>query len=122
MRDSSAPAENGPVWLDATSQVQGPVPWWHTGPGRAALAALLLFTLSYALRLARPSVLLLVVACLLAIVLAPIVRRLRTWRLPYPLAAAIVVLAFTAATGLGVYSIADPATSWIERAPETMRE
>lgn len=122
MGDSNAPAENGPAWLDATSQVQGPVPWWHSGPGRAALAALLLFTLGYALRLARPLLLPLVVACLLAIVLAPIVRRLRGWHLPYPLAAAIVVLAFTAATGLGVYSIADPATSWIERAPETMRE
>lgn len=54
--------------------------------------------------------------------LVPIVRRLRTWHLPYPLAAAIVVLAFTGATGFGVYSIADPATAWIERAPETMRE
>jgi predicted PurR-regulated permease PerM len=116
------PAENGPAWLDATSQVQGPVPWWHSGPGRSSLAALMLFTLGYALRLARPLLLPLVVACLLAIVLAPIVRRLRAWHLPYPLAAAIVVLAFTAATGLGVYSIADPATSWIERAPETMRE
>lgn len=122
MRDSTSPAQNGSTWLDASSQVQGPVPWWNTGPGRAALAALLLFTLSYALRMARPLLLPLVVACLLGIVLAPMVRRLRTWHLPYPLAAAIVVLAFTGATGFGVYSIADPATSWIERAPETLRE
>lgn len=57
--------------LDSPSQVQGTVPWWHAGPGRAALAALLLFTLSYALRMARPLLLPLVVSFLLAIVLVP---------------------------------------------------
>jgi predicted PurR-regulated permease PerM len=50
------------------------------------------------------------------------VRLLHRLRLPYPLAAGIVVAAFTGAAGFGVYALADPAANWIERAPETMRD
>lgn len=103
-------------------QGQPPVPWWLTWPGRAALAALLVFALGYALRLTRPLVLPLVVSFLLAIVLAPIVRLLRRLRLPSSVAAAVVVAAFSCATGVGVYLLAAPAMDWVERAPQTMRE
>jgi predicted PurR-regulated permease PerM len=101
---------------------QPPDPWWLTRPGRIALAALTLCALGYALHLAQPLFQPLVLSFLLAIVLAPVVRLLRRARLPAPLAAGIVVLGFTVATGAGVYALADPAVEWIERAPETMRE
>ena len=122
MRDSTAVEQNGSTSVESPLEACTSVPWWHSRPGRAALGVLLLFALGEALRISRPLLLPLVMACLLAIVLAPIVRRLRMLHLPYPLAAAIVVAAFTGATGFGVYALADPATSWIERAPETMRE
>jgi predicted PurR-regulated permease PerM len=87
-----------------------------------ALGALLLFALAYALRLARPVLLPLVLSGLLAVLLAPLVRLLRRLHLPAAVAAAIVVGAFTGAAGAGVAVLAEPAATWIARAPETMRE
>jgi predicted PurR-regulated permease PerM len=122
MRDSAAAEQNGSTGVESPLEVYTSVPWWHSRQGRAALAALLLFALGDALRIARPLLLPLVISGLLAIALAPLVRLLRRLHLPYPLAAAIVVAAFTGATGFGVYALADPATTWIERAPQTIRE
>ena len=87
-----------------------------------ALGALLLFALAYALRLARPVLLPLVLSGLLAMLLAPLTRLLRRARLPAALAALIVVGAFAGAAGWGVAMLAEPAATWIGRAPETMRE
>ena len=64
----------------------------------------------------------LVLSGLLAVLLAPLMRFLRRLHLPAALAAAIVVGAFTGAAGAGVAVLAEPATTWIGRAPETMRE
>jgi predicted PurR-regulated permease PerM len=97
-------------------------PWWHCAPGRAGLGALLVFTLAWAMRATRPVLLPLVLAILLAVVLSPAVRWLRRFRLPPPLAAACVVSAFTAAAGFAIYTIADPAIDWIERAPQTLHQ
>ena len=99
-----------------------PAPWWQTRPGRAVVGSLLLFACVYALRIARPLLLPLVVSFLLAAVLAPAARLLRRLRVPGTLAAGIVVAAFAGATGIGMYALAEPATTWIERAPQTMRE
>src|SRR3954453_11306762 len=46
-----------------------PVPWWGTGPGRAALIVLLVFAIAYTLQVTRELVLPIVVALLVAIVL-----------------------------------------------------
>lgn len=97
-------------------------PWWLTRPGRVALGGMLLFAFACALQIARPLLMPVVLSCLLAVVLAPVVRFLRRLRLPSPLAAAIVVAAFTGASAYGVYALADPAANWIERAPQTLRE
>jgi predicted PurR-regulated permease PerM len=102
--------------------VEPPAPWWITRPGRVALGALLLFALAYALRLARPLLLPIVLSGLLAVLLAPLVRLLRRLHLPAILAAAIVVAAFTGAAGTVVAMLAEPVTTWIGRAPETMRD
>jgi predicted PurR-regulated permease PerM len=97
-------------------------PWWLTRPGRIALGTLAFFAFGCVLHIGQPLFLPVVLALLLAIVLAPLVRLLQRLRLPAPLAAGLVVLAFAGATGAGVYALADPAIVWIERAPETMRE
>jgi len=111
-----------PTHLASAQDSRRPEPWWLTRPGRIGLGALALFGLAYALRLAQPLFLPLVLSFLLAIALAPVVRLLQRLRLPAPLAAGLVVLALTAAAGAGVYALADPAINWIERAPETLRE
>jgi predicted PurR-regulated permease PerM len=113
---------SGAIHAGPLLQGDSSVPWWLTRPGRVALGALLLFAFAYTLQIARPLLLPLVLSCLLAVVLAPVVRLLRKLHLPSPLAAAIVVGAFTGATAYGVYALADPAANWIERAPGTMRE
>lgn len=97
-------------------------PWWNSAPGRAGLGALFVLALAWALREARAILLPLVLALLLAVALSPLVRWLGRWRLPPPIAAALVVAAFTSVAGLGVYAIADPAIDWIERAPQTLRQ
>jgi predicted PurR-regulated permease PerM len=93
-------------------QESGPAePWWLTRPGRIALGALGFFAIGCALHIGQSLFLPLVLALLLAIVLAPVVRLLQRLRLPAPLAAGLVVLAFAGATGAGVYALADPPSS-----------
>jgi predicted PurR-regulated permease PerM len=99
-----------------------PIPWWETGPGRAALIVLVVFALAYTLQVTRELVLPIVIALLISIVLSPIAGWLRKLRLPHALAAGIVVTLFAGSVGAGVYALTDPAASWIERAPQTMRE
>ena len=97
-------------------------PWWLTRQGRAGLAVLLVLALAYALRITRPLFLPLAISFLLAVALIPLVRLLRGLHLPSPLAAGIVVAAFTVAAGGAVYALADPASEWVARAPETIRD
>src|SRR5213075_2136043 len=99
-----------------------PDPWWLSPPGRAGLGALMVFALAWALRVARPVLLPLVLAFLLAVALTPVARWLRSVRVPSSLAAAIVAAAFTAATGAAAFALADPAIDWIERAPQTLHQ
>ena len=108
--------------LDQSLPGDTPQPWWLTRPGRVGLATLVLMAIGYALHLARPLLFPIVLAFLLAIVLAPLVRVLRGWRIRSAIAAAIVVGAFAGVMGLAVSMLADPATTWIERAPDTVRE
>jgi predicted PurR-regulated permease PerM len=122
MSDQNGTNERMTNDAESPSPSGSPVPWWGGRPGRAALAALMLFALGDGLRIARPLLLPVVLALLLAVVLAPMVRLLHRLRLPYPLAAGVVVAAFAGAVGFGVYALADPAANWIERAPETMRD
>jgi predicted PurR-regulated permease PerM len=99
-----------------------PLPWWQDRRGRAALGVLAVFAFTYALRLAQGLLLPMVLALLFAVVLAPLVRLLRRLHLPAPLAAAVIVGLFAAAAAAGIGALADPATRWIERAPETLRD
>ena len=98
------------------------IPWWGTGRGRAALIVLLVFALAYTLQVTRELVLPIVVALVIAIVLSPIAAWLRKLRLPHALAAGIVVILFAGSVAAGLYALADPAASWMERAPQTLRD
>ena len=122
MDDSKPPtiADN-----DETAVAAAPeplVPWWATRAGRAALLAVVLIALGYALRIAEALMLPIVLSLLLAILLAPLARQLSRLHLPKAIAAALVVATFAGGVGFVIYSLMDPATAWLERAPETMRD
>jgi predicted PurR-regulated permease PerM len=99
-----------------------PMPWWTGRRGRFVLGSLAVFACGWALQLARPLLLPLVLALIIAVVLTPVLRLLRRLRLPAPIASAAVVGAFAAAVAAGVFALADPASHWIERAPQTLSE
>ena len=100
----------------------GSLPWWDTRPGRVGLGMLAVFAGAWAMQLARPLLLPIVLAVLIASVLAPLVRLLGILRLPAPVGAALVVALFAAGIGFGVYALSEPALGWLERAPQTLRE
>ena len=119
-----APGE-APVVVQQVPVVEPPpaiIPWWGRGPGRAALIVLLVFALAYTLQATRELVLPIVVALVIAIVLSPIAAWLHKLRLPHALAAGIVVVLFAGSVAAGLYALADPAASWMERAPQTLRD
>ncbi len=93
--------------------------------GRHSHAAALwgLFTLALlgALYVARTVVLPIVLAVLVSLLLAPVVRFLERLKIPRWLGAALLVAGLVAAVGGGVYSLAGPASDWLSRAPTTLR-
>jgi predicted PurR-regulated permease PerM len=70
---------------------------------------------------ARAFFLPIVLAVLLDFLLSPIIRTLKRARIPEPLGAALLLLALLGAIGGGAYSLADPARTWVEKAPQSLR-
>src|SRR3954462_14927240 len=62
------------------------------------------------------------VALFLALLLTPAVDRLQRWHLRRGLAVAIVMGVVFAAAGAAVNAVWSPATEWLSRAPQTLRE
>ncbi len=98
----------------------GPLPPWPAVAPSLALnviAVLLVFCVLYfAASLLVP----IAAAVLLSMMLAPPVQFLEKLHVPRPLASALVVLAAIALLGAGLYALAGPAKSWIERAPQSV--
>ncbi len=86
------------------------------------LKGLFLLAIFYTFYFAREVLLPVVLALLLTLILSPAVRVLNKLRLPEPVGAAVVVVALITALGFGVYSLIDPATAWIEKMPETLKQ
>lgn len=61
------------------------------------------------------------VALFLALLLTPAVDRLHRWRLSRGLAVAIVMFVVLATTAAAINAVWTPATDWLSRAPQTMR-
>ncbi len=87
-----------------------------------AVTGLLLLAVLTVLHLARDLVLPIVIASILSLVFLPAVRGMKRLRIPVPLGAGIVVLGLLAAFLGSVSYLAEPAGTWLARAPQSLRE
>jgi predicted PurR-regulated permease PerM len=87
-----------------------------------ALLGLLLVAVLTVLHLARDAVVPVAVALVLCLVLRPVVRAMKRLHIPEALSAALVVLGLIAGFLGAVYSLAEPAGVWLEKAPQGLRE
>ena len=80
----------------------------------AAILVLLVVGFAFA---ARTLLLPVFLALFLSILFGPLVQRLRRWHIPEVVGAGLVVLVIVSGCGAGVYYLAAPLQSWIERGP-----
>jgi predicted PurR-regulated permease PerM len=71
----------------------------------------------YTLYVARPVAIPLVLACMLNLVLTPVVLALARVRIPEPIGAALVVFTFLLLLAVGISTLAEPAAGWLRRLP-----
>ncbi len=109
-----------PVVVSAPVQTQSAEK--NTQSGTWALPGLLLLAVLTLLYLARDLVLPIVAALILSLVFLPLVRGLKKIFIPVPLGAGLVVLALLAGLVGGIYNLADPASEWLDKAPQSLRE
>jgi predicted PurR-regulated permease PerM len=76
----------------------------------------------YAMYFARSFLLPIALALLLNILLMPVVRAFRRLRVPIPLGAAFVLFALMGISGFGVSQLSEPASRWMAKAPQSLRE
>lgn len=81
------------------------------------IAGVLVLSVFY---VARTVAMPLVLACVLNLVLTPVVLALARIRIPAPLGAALVVFLFLLVFGLGVMTLAQPAADWLRRLPHVI--
>lgn len=84
------------------------------------LLGIYLLLACFALYFAAGLVLPILVAILLKLVLAPLVRQMSRLRIPEPVAAGIVLSALTCIVLYGAYALSAPAAEWITRIPERL--
>lgn len=89
---------------------------------RVAVSGMFVLAVLYTLYFAKPVLLPIALAMLLAWVMRPLIRFLERLRLPRGVAAAALVGGLVAALAGGVYLLADPATKWMESAPQKLRQ
>jgi predicted PurR-regulated permease PerM len=87
-----------------------------------ALTGLFILAIFYTIYFMRAILLPLVLALLLSYLLRPIVRGLARLKIAPALGAAIVLATLIATIGYGIFSLATPAASWLEKAPYSLQE
>jgi predicted PurR-regulated permease PerM len=117
-----------PADTSAEANVESPAAGAASAPPavqteHASLVVVGLFVLAllYTFYFARALLLPIVLAVLFTLLLSPMVRALRRWRLPEPVGAAVVMVCLLGGIGAGVYTLIDPATEWLAKAPGSLR-
>ena len=75
----------------------------------------------YSFHFARALLLPIVLAVLFSLLLSPVVGWLRKFHLPEPVGAAVVMVALLSGIGAAFYTLAEPASQWLDKAPESLR-
>lgn len=86
-----------------------------------ALTGLFLLALFSALHLGRVIFLPMAIALLLAVLFAPLLRRLKQWHIPEPVGAAVLLGLFVTGLVYGVSRLAEPAAEWSTKVPVALR-
>jgi predicted PurR-regulated permease PerM len=97
------------------------VPFVPTKPPSLKVVLLLIGAIPL-LYLARPVLLPIILACVAAMTLKPVIRWMSYLRLPPALSAAIVLSCIVAAATFGFYKLGHPAVAWINDAPQHMTD
>lgn len=87
-----------------------------------ALSGILFLLVMYTLYFAASLILPIVLALLLNLILSPVVRFMTRLHIPKILSALLVMLSVAAIMAAGVYSLAAPASVWMQKAPSELRE
>jgi predicted PurR-regulated permease PerM len=89
---------------------------------RKAIILLSILAVGALLYLAQDVFIPVAVALFLALLLSPAVDRLQKWRVRRGVAVAIVLIVVFVAAGAAINAVWTPATQWLARAPQTMRQ
>jgi predicted PurR-regulated permease PerM len=119
------PQVQGNSALESSREVDfqhGENPDKETVSGTWALPGLLLLAVLTLLYVSRNLVLPIVAALILSLVFLPLVRGMRKMFIPAPLGAGLIVMALLAGLVGGIYNLADPASEWLDKAPQSLRE
>jgi predicted PurR-regulated permease PerM len=94
-----------------------------SGDSRAfALNAILVLLVICTLYFGRTAILPMVLGIFLSFLLRPIVRQLAVWKIPESVGAGIVLLVMLGTLSFGVSQLAEPASLWMRKAPESLQE
>lgn len=86
------------------------------------LVTILVLLLVAALRLGSSLLIPVAFSLLLALLLNPLVRGMTKWKIPESIGAAIMVFGITGLFAFGAWWLSEPASEWLERAPQTMHQ
>ncbi len=99
-----------------------PLPPGRRRRGSIAVQGLFALSIIYTLYVASAFLLPVVLAILLTFLLRPLVTALARFWIPPALGAAVVVLGTVGVLGYTVWQLAEPAVTWAERAPSSLRD
>lgn len=113
-----APRADAPSSEPPPAQPSAPTPA-KTAPVQIVLVVLGTIAFLY---FARPVVLPIVLACVAAMTLKPLIRWLSYCHIPPALSAAVVLCFLVSAIGIGFFQLGRPALTWMNEAPQHMTE
>ena len=94
----------------------------HLSIRSVALTGLFVIAVLYTLHLGRVIFLPITLAILFTVLLAPLLRTMKRFKIPEPIGAALLLSAIITIFGFGVARLAEPAADWAARLPDAFLE